>query len=159
MGFKDNKQRDWDVSVTVASVKRVRTELNVDLLDVEDGKVIKELIGDPILLVDVLYVVCKPQADERGVSDEDFGSSLAGDAIEKATEAFLKSLVAFFPSPKDRTAMERVMNATWDVMDRARDLVAQKLDENLDGIAEKALSDFEATSGSLLGLSASTQDP
>ena len=45
----------------------------------------------------MLYVLCKPEADERNVSDEDFGRAMAGDAIEQATTTLLEELVDFFP--------------------------------------------------------------
>lgn len=158
--FKDNKDRSWDVDVTVATIKRVRARLDVDLLDVDDGELIRRLITDPILLVDIIYVVCEPQARDRNVSDEDFGEALAGDAIAGATKALLDSLVSFSPSPKDRDAMSRVMQATWDLMDRARDSVQAKLNNGLlEEETAKALKKFEDSFTNSLESSESTQAP
>ena len=55
-----------------------------------------------MLLVDLLWVLVQPQAEAQNVSDEEFGRSLAGDAIDRATKAFLDALVAFFPAQKRR---------------------------------------------------------
>ena len=57
---------------------------------------IDRVANDPILLCDILWVLCEQQAKADGVTDEDFGSSLAGDSIETATRAFLDELVDFF---------------------------------------------------------------
>ena len=65
-----------------------------------DGTLLEKLINDPILLCDVIYCVCMEEADSRGVSDEDFGRAMAGDAIELATTALLEELVDFFPLGK-----------------------------------------------------------
>jgi hypothetical protein len=50
-----------------------------------------------VLLCDVLFALCKPQADAQGVTDEDFGRAMAGDVIDAATSAFLEELCGFFP--------------------------------------------------------------
>ena len=80
----------------------------------------------------MLYAACKPQADERGVSDEDFGRAMAGDAIEAATAALLEEIVAFCPSPRDRAALGRVLGAMHETRDKARDAVETRLDSMLD---------------------------
>ena len=96
----------------------------------------------------MLYAVCKPQADERGVSDEEFGRSMAGDAIESATVALLEDIVGFCPSPRDRAALGRVLTAMRNARDKARDLVDKNLDRMIEGgeidrIVESAMTEAE----------------
>ena len=106
--FKDNRGRSWQIALNVYEMKRVRSVLGVDLVNVitlgKDGKVQVDLIdriaNDPCLLVDILWVLVEAEAKEQGVSDVDFGSSLAGAAIEEATKAFLDELVDFFPGAR-----------------------------------------------------------
>ncbi len=158
--FTDNIDRSWDVAINVAAVKRVRDLVRVDLLEIVEGSLIEKLIRDPILLCDIVYAVCKPQADEREVGDEDFGRAMAGDAIEHATTALLEDLVSFCPSPRDRKNLGRVLEATTRVMDRARDLIEQKLDSGeLERIAEQALVTAGDSSGSVPASSGSIRAP
>lgn len=106
--FKDNQGRSWNFALNVWEMKRIRASLGVDLVNAvalgKDGNVQTDLVdriaNDPCLLVDILWVVCEEQAKEDGVSDADFGSSLAGDAVEEATRAFLDELVDFFPGAR-----------------------------------------------------------
>ena len=106
--FTDNKGRTWDVELNVRQMKRVRDVLGVDLVNVitadRDGGVATDTLdrvaNDPILLVDILWVLCEGQAKPAGVTDEDFGSALAGDSITEATKAFLDELVDFFPGAR-----------------------------------------------------------
>ncbi len=100
--FTDALGRSWPLEITVATLKRVRAVAGVDLLEAAGGTLLDRLVADPVLLGDVLYACVKPQADERKITDEDFGRSLAGDAIEHATTALLEEFVAFFPSPRRR---------------------------------------------------------
>lgn len=169
--FKDNQDREWTVEITVAAIKRVRGLAGVDLMEVLEGSngLIERLVRDPVLLCDVIYATCKPQADERQVSDEAFGASMAGDAIEHATAALLEELVDFCPSPRDRANLGRVLKATREVMDKARDVVERRIDELIDGGAlERAVLEavpptVEAaaggSSGSAPASSASIQPP
>jgi len=140
--FNDNSGRTWNVEVNVAAVKRVRSLTDANLLQVVDdpGGLIERFIRDPVLLCDVVYAVCKPQADEREITDEEFGCAMAGDAIEHATAALLEELVSFSPSPRDRRNLGRVLEATRKVMDKARDLIETRLDSGeIDRAMERAL--------------------
>lgn len=136
--FTDTAGRQWTIEINVAALKRVKGLTGVDLLEVLDGTLIERLIRDPVLLCDVLYAACKPEADERGVGDEEFGRTMAGDAIEQATAALLDEIVSFCPSPRDRAALGRVLAATRTAMDKARDLVEARLDS---GELEKAIDE------------------
>ncbi|MGD9688373.1 MAG: hypothetical protein AB7K52_04600 [Phycisphaerales bacterium] len=149
--FKDNQGRQWSVEINVSAIKRVRGLTGEDLMQVIEGTLIEKLIRDPVLLCDVVYAICKPEADSLSISDEDFGKAMAGDAIEAATTAVLEELVGFCPSPRDRANLGRVLQATRKVMDRARDLVEKKLDcGELDRLADRLLAEAspEATAGS-----------
>lgn len=95
--FTDNTGRAWTVSLNVGTLKRVRGLCKVDLMQAVEGKLVEKLIADPVLLCDVLFAVCKEEADKLQVSDIDFGRSLGGDAIDSATTALLEELVVFFP--------------------------------------------------------------
>ena len=106
--FKDNEGRTWSFARNVHQMKRIRARLGIDLVNVialePDGKVKVDLVdriaGDPCLLVDILWVCVEEEAKAAGVTDEQFGRSLAGDSIEEATRAFLDELVDFFPGAK-----------------------------------------------------------
>ena len=106
--FTDSKGRIWEVELNIRQMKRVRDTLGIDLVNVisanKDGSVstdtLERVANDPILLVDILWVLCEGQAKPAGVTDDDFGSSLAGDSIEEATRAFLDELVDFFPGAR-----------------------------------------------------------
>jgi hypothetical protein len=155
--FKDNEGRPWEIRITVDAIKRVRALLDVDLLGVLEGKLVDRLSTDPVLLCDVVYVVCKPQADAKGISDEDFGRAMAGDAIDAATKALLDELVDFSPSRRDRQNLRRVLDKTWTAMERARDVVEAKIERfDADEVLRRALATSGGSSGAALESPAST---
>jgi len=106
--FSDNTGRVWSVTINVGAVKRVRDACGVNLLDAVGGTLIQQLIDDPVLLADIVYCLVKDQADAAGITDEQFGRCLAGDAIDAATAAVLEELVDFFPLRR-RTILRKAL--------------------------------------------------
>lgn len=153
--FTDNKGRKWDIVLNVNQMKRVRAVLGIDLVNVitldAKGEVKVDLIdriaNDPCLLVDILCVLTEKQAASLGVSDIQFGESLAGDAIEDATKAFLDELVDFFPGAK-RLFLQKAVT------------LARKYTLEMTSALEKALSDpeLEKKVAQSMNLSQSSQE-
>lgn len=125
--FTDNANRTWTIAINVATIKAVKGILGVDLLSVVDGQLLERLGNDPVMLGDMLYVLCKQQADAQGVSDEQFGAALAGDAIEAATNAFLQELVDFFPTAK-RAILSKLLGKLRTLEGKALDAMSRKID-------------------------------
>lgn len=123
--FKDTEGREWVVKIHVAAAKACRGLVNVDLYALADEgfKGLQKLLGDPITLVDVLYVICREQAEKRGVSDVQFGEAMAGDVLEVAATAFLEELRDFFPNPRVRAEITRVMETGRKIHDRLMDRI------------------------------------
>ena len=136
--FKDRDGREWQVVLNVFQMKRVRAALGIDLVNVieldKEGTVrvdmIDRIANDPCLLVDILWVLVQEQAKEMGLTDEQFGTALAGDAIEAATKAFLDELVDFFPGAK-RLFLKKAVD------------LARKFGGEWNEVLEKALADPE----------------
>lgn len=128
--FSDTTGNVWAVSVNVGTVKRVKDLLEINLLDIADGGVIDRISADPVLLCDILYVVCKDQADKDGITDVQFGQSMSGDVLDTALDALVGELVDFFPNPRRR----EILKQAWGKM---RDLETKMMDKaeiTLDGI-------------------------
>ena len=106
--FTDSQGRTWNVTVNVGAIKRVRDLLGVDLLDVANNDLLSRLADDPCLLVDVLYALCKPEADAAKVTDEDFGQAMVGGVLDEASGVLMKELLDFFPSAQRAMALGRM---------------------------------------------------
>ncbi|MCC6653332.1 MAG: hypothetical protein IT348_19430 [Candidatus Eisenbacteria bacterium] len=99
--FKDARGKRWDIRINVSAVKRVRDLLGVELHRILDPAAdVGQQLEDPETLVNTIYLLCSAQADEAGVSDEQFGRRLAGDAIAAATKALLAAIVEFASGPQ-----------------------------------------------------------
>ncbi len=155
--FVDNSRRTWEVAINVAAVKRIRGLLGIDLYAlVDDGfKSLSKLVSDPVTLADVLYCLCKEQADKQSISDEDFGRALAGDAITQAADAFVEELIDFFPDARARASLRKAIEAGKTV----RDKVLSHAEKILDSIdSETEAKKWISSSGTWPESSVVTQD-
>lgn len=142
--FKDSESTEWSISVNVATVKRVRDKLEVDLLTIGENPALHaRLRTDPIFLVDLIYVLCQPEADARSISDEDFGRRMAGDALDGAVEAFLTELVNFFPKATRAPLAKAVEKAA-----AAQALAMTRATTAIDQLDVQKLLDDASTAGS-----------
>jgi hypothetical protein len=113
--FRDKTGVEWHVDVTVSSLRRVRDGgLGVDLLDISDQEkgVATQLVDDPILLVGVLYEICRPEVASRGLTATQFGELFDGSAIDGAVDALLESLTGFIPRHRGRVMAEARVHYT-----------------------------------------------
>ena len=118
--FRDDQGRPWMVALTVAAADRVRGLVTIDVTDdVEqpDGSVQRQTRSVPFDLIDagsitrtlevlrsnygkigeVLYAICRGQAEEKKLTKEQFLDGLRGDALEAGVKALEAELVDFFP--------------------------------------------------------------
>jgi hypothetical protein len=154
--FTDNAGRVWTVQVNVDAIRRVRDLAQMNLLEVVEGKLLERLISDPVLLCDVIYSLCKPEADAKSVSDVDFGKAMGGDAIDGATTALLEELVDFFPQAK-RRVLSKALAKLWKLETAALAAVETRLDSpELERQMAARLAQLENSSGSAPESSAST---
>lgn len=124
--FKDTEGREWALVLNVGTAKQVKTLTGVDLLDVGRGDLFATILSDPYLLANVLYALCRDECVKRGISDEDFGRGLAGDAIDEAAQALMAEIVAFFPLRKRQVLMEALATlkgVETRLIDRASELI------------------------------------
>lgn len=118
--FTDSAGRTWTLSLTLDAAKRVKGLLDVNLLELERGDppLLTRLGTDVILLCDVIFCLVKPQADASGVTDEQFGAALGGEAILAAQTALYEELVDFFRKA-GRADLARAVAAQRRIIDLA----------------------------------------
>lgn len=126
MQWTDKAGRDWCTAINVNTIRRVRDLTGVLLTDAADSDLIERLYNDCMLLADVLYAICEPQAKQREIDSAGFGELLCGETIDKACESMMRDLVDFFPSGR-RPAVEQIWRAARRVETERVKLLDQKL--------------------------------
>lgn len=101
--FTDAAGDSWRVIVTIGKIKAVRQLVNddtgksVDLFEYVNDNLAYRLYIDPVLLADVLWVLCKDEAEGRKIDKSAFLDRLNGETLEVAELAFEEAFIDFFP--------------------------------------------------------------
>jgi hypothetical protein len=155
--YKDNAGRTWSISINVDAAKRLR-DFGFDLNKFTEGDaaMINSLADDPVRMVDVLFVVVKPEADALKITDEDFGRSMGGDSLDAALTALMGEIIDFFPS-----RLRGILKAAWAKVETGRGVAfdramvrLEKLDiaKAINQAADKAEAEADASGNSSTSL-------
>ncbi len=106
--FQDTTRAPWSIALTVGAIARVKRELAVDLLRLDDEATLHKLVYDPMALAGVLWLLLQAQAEAQGLDEERFAERLDGDAIVAATDALLEA-IADFSRPAQRPVLKRAI--------------------------------------------------
>ena len=109
--FKDNRGRLWNLKADRSAMARVFIGNGIDLTGGQP--VWDRLAADMELVVRVLWSICEPEADQRGITPEDFGRSLYsvdGRTIGGAVSAMLCSFADNYPR-RERMILQRAVAA------------------------------------------------
>jgi hypothetical protein len=113
--FRDRDGREWIVEIHVGTIKRVREELEINLLALlAPESDLAERLRDPCLLVDVLWLLCRDEATGRGIDSWTFGRALHPEAIEAGLNAILEGVVSFSQSGI-RPAYQKLLEASREI--------------------------------------------
>lgn len=137
--FTDANGREWNVSITVEELAAVKDALDVHLTKLVDEDIAKlfALVADPIECVNVLWVVCRSQAESRGIDQRQFARGFSGEAFEQAGRCLIRAVFNFF-QPGRRDPLLRLVEKTERAMDQAMAQAAKKIDEiSTDTIAKE----------------------
>lgn len=150
--FQDAQRREWRIELNITSLRKLRaraaaveTLKNVDLLDYA-GVLLS--LSDPFFAADLLFETVREDADERGISAEDFGASLRGiflfDAIAEWTAEYLN----FFPEPTAKEKAQKLVEKGAETRELLLEKICNAAALELDAAvksAEKELSKLSST--------------
>jgi hypothetical protein len=135
--FKDSLGREWLVTINWTAKERVKATLKLDLYRLD---IIQQVADDLSLMIEVLYQICKEQADKTGLTKEQFGDGITGDAIDAAGAAFTEALMLFFPQRR-RDLLRKALAAAKEAQEIVLASLTQKLDSGeVREILQKQLS-------------------
>lgn len=106
--FTDEQGRVWRLWLDVNQLRKVRERTGFDGADLLNPETMRRL-DDPVLLVDVLFVLVESQIASKRLTEEQFAEALVGDAIERAFVALIGAVQDFLPS-----SQRSILAALWE---------------------------------------------
>ena len=145
--FTDSAGRTWSFSITIDSIRRVKELLGINITEVDAGTPpLLVLIGtDELTLINIVFCLIKPQADERGVTDEEFGRHIDGAAILGAQTALYEEFTDFFLS-RGRPDRAKAVTAQKKMMELAVENGRANLEAAVEAEMKKISSGNASTS-------------
>jgi hypothetical protein len=127
--FKDKTGREWILEADLGSYDRVAASAGVKLYDIAtDNPQSLVQLADVLTLGKVLWLMCEPQAESRGVSPEDFAKAFDGDTLAAAYKSLINEMVFFCPT-RQRKALTLAVKKILDVETRAEEMVNENMEE------------------------------
>lgn len=97
--FRDAAGRTWTLRLNVLSAMRVKTATGVDFLSIaRDPAALANFAAGPEQVIKAAWALIQPDAEKLGVTEEQFLSSLDGDACDSLAEAMFAALTTFMPA-------------------------------------------------------------
>jgi hypothetical protein len=152
--FTDTDGRQWRVALTAGDLRPLREHCRVEVGKLLPNKMagLGELLADPERLIDAVRVLVRGQHPE--VTDEQFGRSLGGDALEDLADAFVRALADFSPRQSRRPLLAILQKAA-----ELETTAADRLTAAVEGLDPAALLTSSVSAGSSPASSASTPAP
>lgn len=113
--FKDKNGKIWTIELNVGTIKKVRSECNVDLINVinvnsngsADTSVLERIASDPCLLVSIVCALCRTQMEKDNIDDSSFAELFSADAVEEASSALIEEIINF-SQPAKRKVLTKI---------------------------------------------------
>lgn len=126
--FTDAAGETWTIEISVDEIRQLRKEINVDLLALLDdnGTLLRKLAADPILLVDVISILCTDQIKRRQLDERAFAKRLVGAGLEAALDCLIEAIANFTP-PRQGAVIRQMWAKTKELDQRAMTHLTKKL--------------------------------
>ena len=118
--------KDWMLRVDAPAILAIRSEHSVDLGGVE---CFDALTADSVKCQQVVWSLCRKQAESAGISEASFFELLAdGDVGEQAALQLFEAVIDFFPSSQ-RAGLRKMLAANWEAVQAAGAMVAERIQQ------------------------------
>lgn len=145
--FTDSLGRSWIVSLDFAAAKRIKASVKItneaseeipfDIIDAGAiGLTMQALRSRYLTVGETMYAICRPQADQKGVTEEQFLEGVVGDSLDDAADVIEDELVSFFPR-----SLREVAKVMFRKAKEVRAKALQQAAENLDQAIEDSLAE------------------
>lgn len=133
--FTDNAGQEWRLNYSLGAKRIIKRDFGVDLVDLfgdNNKEAVAIIFDDYERLASILWVLCQSQAEQSGVSPDEFAERLGGDVFADAADALVEAVIDFFPNPNRRKALRGWVASVRKVQHRMLTEVAPLKLEELD---------------------------
>ena len=136
--------KEWLVAVDGPKIRRIREACGIDL-GARDCSQFDRLTNDPLLAQDVLWQLCRKDAEAAGLDCDQFQGLLSGDVGEAAGNALIEAVIDFFPS-QQRKLLRDMLTKNRAVQEAATEAASTRISDptTLEAIKAAAVAEVNA---------------
>ncbi|HJS06192.1 MAG TPA: hypothetical protein VJ809_00985, partial [Pirellulales bacterium] len=144
--FKDSQNNTWQIDLPFGTVLRVKAESEgkYNLLDPEHENLADRLAAhDFEALYELLWLILRPVAEERGIDAAKFGQLLAADCLLDARQVLWRVWTDFFQKlqrPDRATVLEKLAKYNAKALELVKAKISDKALANLDQRVEAKMA-------------------
>ncbi len=132
--YRDADGHEWSVEITGYEMR----ELSRAGVPVGMERGLRELFIDAGYLAEVLYVICKEDADDKKLNRKEFMKGIRDTAIKPAREAFFESYINFSP-PAEKKMIQILIDETTREMSETIESVVRDQEKKISGKSSTSL--------------------
>jgi len=114
--FTDSQNVTWSLTLDASTVREIQSQTTINLTDLKSDP-FEKMSLDPILLADVIWMICEKQSTAKGVTADEFYRRLA-ECIDDAVVALEAAVINFFPASK-RSFLQSLRSKNAEMTERA----------------------------------------
>jgi len=125
MKFTDKRKRQWTIEFGCDSVVLLDRELGLRSLDFNGC--FWPAINDDARTIDILWSLCREQAERRNVDMMDFLKAIDQATLDSARDALFREYIRFFRNPSKRDLLDRLRRTAIEIREMVEKRVAEAL--------------------------------
>lgn len=158
--FKDQQGKEWELRIDVLLIEQIRED-DPQFLKGEPTETISRVDDDPVLLCGVVWILCKEQANARGIDQKAFYAGLFGEAIAGASKALTDAILSFIqPRQRELIAVGAARNDKFREIATSKGLAAlndPKLEAEWEAFVDAKISELLTPLKSAIATPASSE--
>jgi len=144
-------EREWLLTIDAPRIAEVRQECGIDL-GARDCTQFDVLSQDACKTADVLWVLCRKQADGYSMTREAFQGLLVSDTGEQAGNVLFEAIIDFFPS-RQRSLLRDMLAKNRAVQEAVQEEASKRLTApaTIEAMKQRAIEQMNAELDKILG--------
>lgn len=151
---QDHQGQEWVLHVNTDAIRRLKAEVGLSLQDLLGGEEFGEKLSEPDVMADVLWVLVRSQAEEKGMDRRSFEQRWTGKELQEAALGVMEAFLDFF-YPDQKESVRLIMRSVAEQMRQSRIEALEKMSRSIGNESGSTTSATQPSSESTRALSLS----
>lgn len=124
--WSDSQNREWNVALDFGIIRRVHKLIGVDMMDPSQSAGVVGLSAQRAKLGETLWLLSEKQAQNLGITQDEFFSGLHSDALAEGFDAICEGFISFC-QPAQQAAVRAAVETQLDALATTATRIAEAI--------------------------------